>query len=56
MVLVTKTNLPPLKNGDRLTRIEFERRYRTMPEVKKAELVEGVVHLVVKFFLVCGYR
>ena len=39
MVLVTKTNLPPLENGDRLTRVEFERRYRTMPEVKKAELV-----------------
>ena len=45
MVLVTKTNLPPLENGDRLTRVEFERRYRTMPEVKKAELVEGVVYV-----------
>ncbi|HBI42421.1 MAG TPA: Uma2 family endonuclease [Planctomycetales bacterium] len=36
---------PPLENGDRLTRIEFERRYEAMPRVKKAELIEGVVHM-----------
>lgn len=36
---------PPLENGDRLTRIEFERRYEAMPHVKKAELIEGVVHM-----------
>lgn len=36
---------PPLENGDRLTRDEFERRYRAMPRLKKAELIEGVVHL-----------
>jgi Uma2 family endonuclease len=36
--------LPPLENGDRLTRHEFERRYRAMPEIKKAELIEGVVY------------
>jgi Uma2 family endonuclease len=35
----------PLENGDRLTRAEFERRYRAMPEVKKAELIEGVVYM-----------
>ena len=35
--------LPPLQNGDLLTRDEFERRYRAMPHVKKAELIEGVV-------------
>jgi len=34
-----------LENGDRLTRDEFERRYLAMPNVTKAELVEGVVHL-----------
>jgi hypothetical protein len=34
----------PLENGDRLTRIEFERRYEAMPEIKKAELVEGIVY------------
>ena len=36
---------PRLENGDRLTRSEFERRYAAMPEVKKAELIEGVVHM-----------
>lgn len=35
----------PLENGDRLTRGEFERRYQAMPEVKKAELIEGEVYL-----------
>src|ERR1700722_11963649 len=34
-----------LVNGDRLTRMEFERRYRAMPGVKKAELIEGVVYM-----------
>jgi Uma2 family endonuclease len=37
--------LLPLENGDRLTRAEFERRYETMPHLKKAELIEGVVHV-----------
>jgi Uma2 family endonuclease len=37
--------VPPLENGDRLTRAEFERRYEAMPELKKAELIEGVVHI-----------
>jgi hypothetical protein len=36
---------PPLENGDRLTRAEFERRYDAMPHLKKAELIEGVVHM-----------
>ena len=35
----------PLENGDRLTRAEFERRYEAMPNLKKAELIEGVVHM-----------
>jgi hypothetical protein len=34
-----------LENGDRLTRDEFERRYHAMPHVKKAELIEGAVHM-----------
>jgi len=34
-----------LENGDRLTRAEFERRYDAMPELRKAELIEGVVYL-----------
>jgi Uma2 family endonuclease len=37
--------LPPLESGDRLTREEFERRYEAMPELKKAELIEGVVYV-----------
>jgi Uma2 family endonuclease len=37
--------IPPLENGDRLNRIEFERRYSAMPHVKKAELIEGVVYM-----------
>ena len=37
--------VPPLENGDRLTRAEFERRYQAMPYLKKAELIEGVVYV-----------
>lgn len=37
--------LPPLETGDHLTRQEFERRYEAMPDVKKAELIEGVVYM-----------
>lgn len=36
---------PPLNAGDHLTRLEFERRYEAHPEIKKAELVEGVVYM-----------
>lgn len=41
----SKPLLPPLENGDRLSRYEFERRYRAMPHLKKAELIEGVVYI-----------
>jgi Uma2 family endonuclease len=37
--------LPPLENGDRLTRQEFERRYQAMPKTTKAERIEGVVYV-----------
>jgi Uma2 family endonuclease len=37
--------VPELRAGDRLTRPEFERRYEAMPQVKKAELIEGVVYM-----------
>ncbi|NER52520.1 MAG: Uma2 family endonuclease [Symploca sp. SIO1A3] len=37
--------IPPLESGDRLSRREFERRYHTMPHLKKAELIEGVVYV-----------
>jgi Uma2 family endonuclease len=35
----------PLNAGDRLSRAEFERRYQAHPEINKAELIEGVVHM-----------
>ena len=40
-----QTQIPPLESGDRLTRDEFERRYNAMPNLKKAELIEGVVYM-----------
>lgn len=43
--LAMRDDVPPLEDGDRLSRDEFERRYHAMPYVKKAELIEGVVHM-----------
>ena len=40
-----KRLIPPLQFGDRLTRAEFHRRYKAMPKLKKAELIEGVVFM-----------
>lgn len=37
--------IPPLENGDRLTLREFLRRYEAMPDVHKAELIEGIVYM-----------
>lgn len=34
-----------LETGDRLTRVEFERRYQMMAGLKKAELIEGMVFM-----------
>lgn len=49
MIINTKTSpqltIPRLDNGDKLTRAEFERRYHAMPNLKKAELVEGIVYM-----------
>ncbi len=45
VIRVLKTSLPPLEQGDHLSRDEFERRYHAMPQTKKAELIEGVVHM-----------
>lgn len=44
---IVKPNLtiPPLENGDRLTRWEFETRYEKMPNLKKAELIGGIVYM-----------
>jgi hypothetical protein len=45
MVKTPPQPLPPLENGDRLNRYEFERRYDAMSKIKKAELIEGVVYM-----------
>ena len=37
--------LVSLESGDHLTREEFHRRYLERPDIKKAELVEGVVYV-----------
>ena len=37
--------LPMLENGDRLTVNEFMRRYESMPGLRKAQLIEGTVHM-----------
>jgi len=50
----TQSGLPPLENGDRLTQVEFERRYHAMPHVKKAELIEGVVYMASPIDESCG--
>lgn len=37
--------IPKLRNGDHLTADEFLRRYHAMPELKKAELIGGIVYM-----------
>ncbi len=37
--------IPPLENGARLTATEFLRRFEAMPELKKAELINGIVYM-----------
>jgi Uma2 family endonuclease len=44
-VVAPTAPVPRLEPGDRLTSAEFERRYEAMPEVKKAELIEGEVYM-----------
>jgi Uma2 family endonuclease len=41
----SKSTLPTLESGDRLTRAEFHRRYCARPDIKKAELIRGVVYV-----------
>lgn len=38
-------SLVPLESGDRLTRAEFHRRYRARADIRRAELIEGVVYV-----------
>lgn len=37
--------VPPLQSGDHLSAREFLRRFEAMPEVKKAELINGIVYM-----------
>jgi hypothetical protein len=39
---LSRVTIPPLENGDLLTRNEFDRRYTAMPGLEKAELIEGI--------------
>ena len=36
---------PALESGDQMDRAEFERRYTCRPDIKKAELIKGVVYV-----------
>ena len=38
-------SIEPLESGDRLGAAEFMRRYEAMPQLKKAELIEGIVYM-----------
>lgn len=44
-VFVSVPGTPRLENGDRLTTGEFKRRYDAMPNIKRAELIEGIVYM-----------
>jgi len=39
------SDVHPLENGDHLTASEFLRRLENMPELKKAELIQGIVYM-----------
>lgn len=38
-------DIPPLVQGDKLTRQEFLRRWEKMPDLKRAELIGGIVYM-----------
>ena len=42
--VLSNLEIPELENGDRLNRLEFERRYDAMLGLKKSELIKGVVY------------
>lgn len=46
---IARPEIPPLENGDRLTREEFHRRYLAMPENVRAELIDGQVYIGAEF-------
>jgi Uma2 family endonuclease len=45
MPMAARVLTPPLRDGDRLSREEFLRRWDAMPDLKRAELIDGIVHM-----------
>jgi hypothetical protein len=45
MSTTVKQRIPELAAGDKLTRAEFLRRWEAHPEIKKAELIGGIVYM-----------
>ena len=45
MSTAIEQRVPPLVAGDKLTRAEFLRRWEADPEIKKAELIGGIVYM-----------
>jgi Uma2 family endonuclease len=45
MATAVEKEVPPLLAGDKLTRAEFLRRWEAHPEIKKAELIGGMVYM-----------
>jgi hypothetical protein len=45
MATATQREAPPLMAGDKLSREEFLRRWEAHPEIKKAELIGGLVYM-----------
>src|SRR5206468_1507484 len=45
MANLIQRDVPPLNNGDKLTRAEFLRRWELHPEINNAELIGGVVYV-----------
>lgn len=45
----TDLEIPPLRDGDRLTADEFHRRYEAMPHIINANLINGVVYVTPHF-------
>ena len=45
MPMAAHTLPPPLRQGERLTRDEFMRRWEAMPDLKHAELIDGIVYI-----------
>jgi hypothetical protein len=45
MATAVEQRVPPLVAGDKLTRSEFLRRWEAHPEIKKAELIGGIVYM-----------